>query len=78
MVDAGRAVGREQHGQRLAGVDVEGAVGVLHRVRALHLDQRHVVVLDPQIERALQADVGDAQSVRLPCKKKKKVHITRA
>lgn len=50
----GGAVGGEQHRERLADVDVEGGVGVLHRVRALHLDERHLVPLDLEVQCVLQ------------------------
>ena len=47
-------------------MDVDGGVRVLNRVGALHLDQCHAVLLDEEVERALQTHVGDAQPVRLP------------
>jgi len=67
VVVLGGAVGGEEHRERLADVDVEGAVGVLHRVRALHLDQRHVVLLDPDVQCVLQANIRDAKPVCLSC-----------
>jgi hypothetical protein len=41
-------------------------------VRALHLDQCHVVALDEEVERVLQTHVGNAQPVCLPCTEEKK------
>lgn len=63
----GWLVGGEEHGVGLAEVHVQGRVGGLHGVGALHLDELHGVALEPDVERGRQPHVGDPEPVRLPC-----------
>lgn len=44
---------------------VEGLVGVLEGVRALHLNQSHVVALDPEVESILKPHITDPVLVGL-------------
>lgn len=71
MIVHGGLVGGEQHGEGLADMNVDGGVRVLNRVSALHLDQRHIVPLDEDVERVLDTNVGNAQSVCLSCMEEK-------
>ncbi|WVZ68407.1 hypothetical protein U9M48_017349 [Paspalum notatum var. saurae] len=64
-VVGGRLVGGDQEGHALAYVHVQRVVVVLHGVGALHLHQLQVVALDAHVERRLDADVADAEAVRL-------------
>jgi hypothetical protein len=59
-----RLVERDEERERLAGVDVEGVVHVLHGVRPLHLHQPEAVSLDPDVDGGPEPDVGDAEQVR--------------
>ena len=63
----GGLVGGEEHGVGLAEVHVEGRVGGLHGVGALHLDELHGVALEPDVEGGGQAHVGNPEAVRLAC-----------
>jgi hypothetical protein len=62
-----RLVRGEQHRVGLAQVHVQGRVGGLHGVRALHLHQLHGVPLEPDVEGRGQPHVGDPEPVRPAC-----------
>ncbi|BAS99835.1 Os07g0119475 [Oryza sativa Japonica Group] len=61
-----RLVERDEERHRLADMDVERVVHVLHRVRPLHLHQPQRVPLDPDIDGRLHPDIGHPEQVRPP------------
>lgn len=60
-------VGREEDRVRLTHVNVQRRVAHLERVRSFHLNQLHLVVLDPEVQRVLQPHIRDSKPVSFTC-----------
>lgn len=67
VVVLGSLIKRDQHGQGLTDMDVEGIVDVLKSVRSFYFHKLHLVALDPEVDRGRHAHIRDPEEVSLPC-----------